>query len=171
MDISGAIGRYAEYFVCAQLNKMNLEAFHVGRSFDLLLIYEGRPYRIDVKSSDGPRWRVGKNSMRIVNGIRRQTRIRRIEPKDTELLALFHRQTKKVVFRAVLAPTLSVRLSPSEIREAGDGSASLRKAILALNQQHNMPENNDKFSSLSPHLLHKYFSYSGYPIPTRSTDK
>lgn len=129
-DGSSRQGRYAEFMVCAYLTKMGHHVVHVDTiGFDIILAYEGRSYRIDVKSTNS--YIIGKEKERCEWGFTRWKYINKryvgqpITPSDTDILALYHLAFDTVVFIPVLGPVYHIRVPASQVRSAGNGQESL----------------------------------------------
>jgi hypothetical protein len=135
-------GRYAEFMVCAYLTRMGRNVMHVDApGYDLILDYEHRNYRIDVKASSVVRcgvrnarciWTVGKSAKHI-NGRQRNGETLPITRDDADLLALFHLEFESVVFYPIIRPLCGTLTIPLAIVKAsGDGQASLDMAMTRL---------------------------------------
>jgi len=123
-------GRYAEFMVCAYLSRMGHHVIHVDTiGFDLVLVYEGQSYRVQVKSSKS----VETNSCQwhsITPG--NVANKRWFGPRDADLIACYHSVFDTVVFVPVLEPLCQVRLPLNQVRAAGIGEASLAAAVKKL---------------------------------------
>lgn len=132
-------GRYAEFMVCAFLTRMGYAVTHVNaKGFDIILETEERSYRVDVKStatvtdSGKAAWTVGKDYWLHKPEPGKNKRRAPVSPKETDILALFHRLTETVVFVPVVIPLTRVMLPMTGVRNAGDGQASLEHALRKL---------------------------------------
>jgi hypothetical protein len=132
-------GRYAEFMVCAYLTRMGFNVMHVDApGYDLILDYEHRNYRIDVKASSVIRcgvrkarciWTVGK-SRKHINGQQRNGKTLPITRQDADLLALYHLEFDTVAFYPILKPLFGTLTIPlAVIKASGDGQASLGTAM------------------------------------------
>jgi hypothetical protein len=130
--------RYAEFMVCAFLTKMGHYCVHVDTiGFDIILDYEGRSYRVDVKSTSDYHqgglkerctWELAKQ--RSIGGGRYVNRL--LTSDEVDLLALYHLGFDTVIFVPVLRPMRRISLPASQVRLAGDGGSSLPVAVQQL---------------------------------------
>jgi len=131
-------GRYAEFMVCAYLARLGHNVIHVDATgFDLILEYEGRSYRLDVKSTSraymgaykqSVLWHLVKAQWREGEAAKRR---RPVTPDDCDMLALFHNVFETVVYYPVTKPIMQINLPLSQVRNTDYGAASLAAAAVA----------------------------------------
>jgi hypothetical protein len=131
-------GRYAEFMVCAYLARLGHNVIHVDATgFDLILEYEARSYRLDVKSTSGAYMGLRKQSvlwhLKKSHWIQGETakRQRPMTPDDCDIVALFHTVFDTVVYYPITKPLNKVYLPLSQVRNSDYGAASLAAAVIA----------------------------------------
>jgi hypothetical protein len=130
-------GKYAEFMVCAYLTKLGYRVLHIDTiGYDILLEYEGRNFKIDVKITNssyiGKRketvyWHVGKHNRIQGKTVER----RKAMPYDCDIFALFYLGLDAVGYVPVTKPTKEIAIPISQLRSDPQGELSLKAALAA----------------------------------------
>lgn len=127
------VGRYVEFLVCAELTKLGYFVTHCDApGFDILLVADGKPFRVQVKSShkveDGRCiWRTRVT----MTGTGKQRIKRPLTKADADIVALYHCQFDRMIFAPISkCSTGIVDLPISQVR-AADTMKTLQAALKA----------------------------------------